>query len=68
MNCLKTLWLNNLKTKTTMNAKIFICVEAVMYLLYNLNDCTFNPFALNAPFLYPLKTSEKLRYSHVFRG
>ena len=42
------LWLNNLKTKTAMNAKIsvfVICVEAIIYLLlYNLHDCTFNFF------------------------
>ena len=37
--------LNNSKTKTAMNAKmpIFICVEAIIYLLlHNLHDCTFN--------------------------
>ena len=37
--------LNNLKTRTAMNAKIsafVICVEAITYLLlYNLHDCTF---------------------------
>ena len=42
----KTLWLNNLKTKTAMNAKILvfvISVEAIIYLLlYNLHDCIFN--------------------------
>ena len=41
----KTLRLNNLKTRTAMNAKISlfaICVEAIIYLLYNLYDCTFN--------------------------
>ena len=42
----KTLRLNNLKTRTDMNAKIsvlVICVEAIIYLLlYNLHDCTFN--------------------------
>ena len=27
-----------------------------------------NPFATNAAFLYPLKTSENLRFSDVFRG
>ena len=28
-----------------------------------------NPFVPNAPFLYPLKTSEKaLRFSDIFRG
>ena len=39
------LLLNNLKTKTAMNAKIsmfVICVEAFMYwLLHNLHDCAF---------------------------
>ena len=38
--------LNNLKTRTAINAKILvfaICVEAIMYLvLHNLHDCTFN--------------------------
>ena len=42
----KTLRLNNLKTKTDVNAKIsvfVICVAAIIYLLlYNLHDCTFN--------------------------
>ena len=41
----KTLWLNNLKTKTATNAKILvhvICVEAIIYLLlYNLHGYTF---------------------------
>ena len=44
----KTLWLNNVKTRTAMNAKIsvfLICVEVIIYLpLYNLHDCTFNYF------------------------
>ena len=42
----KTLWLNNLKTSTAMNAKtsvFVVCVEAIVYLLvYNFHDCTFN--------------------------
>ena len=42
----KTLGLNNLKTRTAMNAKIsvfVICIEAIIYLLlYNLHECTFN--------------------------
>ena len=42
----KTLRLNNLKTRTAMNAKIsvffFIYVKAIIYmLLCNLHDCTF---------------------------
>ena len=36
---------NNLRTRTTMNAKIsvlVICIEGIIYLLlYNLTDCTF---------------------------
>ena len=28
----------------------------------------FNPFPTNAPLLYPLKTSENLGFSDVFRG
>ena len=41
----KTLRPNNLKNRTVMNVKIsvfVVCVEAIMYLLYNLHDCTFN--------------------------
>ena len=35
----KTLWLNNLKTRTVMDA---ICAEAIIYLLlYDLHDCTY---------------------------
>ena len=38
--------LNNLKTRTAMNAKnsvFVICVKGIIYLLlYNLHDCTFN--------------------------
>ena len=41
----KTLRLNNVKTRSAINAKIsvfVICVEAIIYLLlYNLYDCTF---------------------------
>ena len=41
----KTVRLNNLKSRTAINAKIsvfVICVEAIIYLLlYNLHDCTF---------------------------
>ena len=40
----KTLWPNNLKTRTAMNAKMsafVILVEAIICLLYNLHDCTF---------------------------
>ena len=39
----KTLWLNNLNT-VAMNERIsvfVICVEAIIYLLYNLHDYTF---------------------------
>ena len=42
----KTLRLDNLKTRTAINAKLsvfVIGVEAIIYLLlYNLHDCTFN--------------------------
>ena len=41
----KALRLNNIKTRTAMDAKIsvfVICVKAIIYLLlYNLHDCTF---------------------------
>ena len=46
VSVVKTLRINNLKTRTATNAKIsafFICGEAIIYLLlYNLHDCTFN--------------------------
>ena len=29
---------------------------------------SINPFSTNVPLLYPLKTSENLRFSDVFRG
>ena len=41
----KALRVNELKTTTALKAKIsvFICVEAIRYLLlYNLHDCTFS--------------------------
>ena len=42
----KTLRLNNLKTRTSLNAQVtvfVICVKASMYLLlYNLHGCNFN--------------------------
>ena len=43
----KTLRLNNLNTRRAMNVTILvfvICVEAVIYWLCNLHDCTFNVF------------------------
>ena len=46
----KTLQVNNLKTRTAMNAKIsgfLICIEVIIYLLLdNLHDCTFNNVTL----------------------
>ena len=49
----KSLRLNNLKTRTTMNVKIsvfVICVKAIIYLLlYNLHDCTFKVRILDIP-------------------
>ena len=48
----KTLRLNNLKTRTAMNAEISvfdICVEAIIYLLlYNLHDCTLKVAVMKA--------------------
>ena len=41
----KTLGINISKTGTVMNAKIsvfVICVKAIIFLLYNSHDCTFN--------------------------
>ena len=32
------------------------------------SGCSFNPLMSSVTFLYPLKTSEKLRFSDVFRG
>ena len=34
----------------------------------DLLNSSFNPFSTNVPLLYPLKTSENLRFSDVFRG
>ena len=45
----KTLRLNNLKTRTAMNANIleFISVEVIIHLvLHNLHDCAFNDMLL----------------------
>ena len=46
----KTLRLNNLKTRTAMNAKISVfatCVEVIIDLLiHNLHDCIFNVIRL----------------------
>ena len=37
---------------------------------FNLHICSdfFNPYPPNVTFLHPLKTSENLRFSDVFRG
>ena len=35
---------------------------------YRLATSVFNPYSPNVTFLYPLKTSENLRFSDVFRG
>ena len=42
----------------------------VEFLIYKENSILnyFNPFSLNVPFLYPMKTSENRRCSDVFRG
>ena len=56
----KTLRLNNLKTRSAMNAKVsvfVICVGAIIYLLlYSLHDCTFNPLQF---FLYLLQVRSR---------
>ena len=55
--------LNNLKTRTAINANIsvfVVCVETVIYLsLYNLHDCTFKE--LNQFFI----CSKKLQYQNT---
>ena len=55
----KTFQLNNLKTRTVMNAKIsvfVICVEAIVYLLlYNFHDCTFDEIHTFAKWLFTFK-------------
>ena len=39
------------------------------YCFYNFDQrVTGNPFSINAPLLYPLKTSENMRFSDAFRG
>ena len=53
----KTLRLNDLKTRTAMNAKIslfVICVEVIIYLLRNLHDCTFN-------YIWPFSGHDELK-------
>ena len=51
----QNLWLDNLKTRTSMNAKasvFVICVEAIIYLLlYNVHDFTFNT-QIKSPFSF----------------
>ena len=48
----QNLWLNNLKNRTTGNAKIsvlVICVEVIIYLLlHNLHDCNFNKILISS--------------------
>ena len=38
------------------------------YLCEIFHKKAINPFSTNVPLLYPLKTSENLRFSDVFRG
>ena len=35
---------------------------------YQMDDSNLKPFSSNVPLLYPLKTSENLRFSDVFIG
>ena len=46
-------------------SKVFIILFVFIYI--NLRKC-INPFHANVPFLCPLKTSENLWFSNVFRG
>ena len=39
-----------------------------LFYWYSQDFMNINPFQANAPFLYPLKTSENHRFSGVFRG
>ena len=54
----KTLRLNNLKIRATMNSKIsvfVVCVEAIIYLsLCNLHDCTFKFINLSSGTIYEI--------------
>ena len=51
------------------NPKPQLCLS-IYNLLFpsSINVPRINPFVPSAPFLYPLKTSETVRFSDVFRG
>ena len=65
----KPLRLNNLKTKTAMNAKIsgfVICAEAIIYLLLrNLHDCTFKQNSRFTSRKRDLSLNHAMHHSHV---
>ena len=41
--------------------------KSIGWFLYDSRIC-LNPFHANVPILYPLKTPENQRFSHVFKG
>ena len=51
---------------TAVNMNNLICQKAV-YIPDISISAHINPLVCNAPFFYPLKTSENLRFSDVFR-
>ena len=53
----------------TKNRTVFNGTESFLHQTENITQYqNFNPFSSNAPLLYPLKTSENLRFSDIFRG
>ena len=48
------------------NVKI-VSVSGIIYIKFVNEDWMINPFSNNVSLLYPLKTSENLRLSDVFR-
>ena len=57
------------KNPTTNSFHVVIVAYNLLYqkVLRRKFATLINPFSINVPFLYPLETSENLRYSEVFR-
>ena len=59
-----------LRLSQASHAKIFgkkICAETFIKIEREAPVPFVNPFVPNAPFLYPLKTSENRKFSYIFR-
>ena len=53
----------------TKNRTVFNGTESFLHQTESITQYqNFNPFSSNVPLLYPLKTSENLRFSDIFRG